>query len=63
MLDLLELELTDTCEAPCGGWEQNLGSQEEQSVLCLLSHLSSLDVQILMWSCAFTSLCIVAAPS
>lgn len=43
---LLELELTDSCEPPCGCWKQNLGPQKEQSVLKPLSYLSSPCVQI-----------------
>lgn len=31
--DLLELESMDSCEPPCGYWEPNLGSKQEQQVI------------------------------
>ena len=36
-----ELGVTGICEMPCGCWELNLGSLEEQSLLLLLSLLFS----------------------
>lgn len=32
-LDSPELELTEGCEQPCGGWEFNLGPLQKQQVL------------------------------
>lgn len=34
--------VTDSRESPCGCWEPNLGSLEEQPVLIELSYLSAL---------------------
>lgn len=36
VLDLLELELADSCELLCGCWELNLGPLKEQ--LSFLNH-------------------------
>jgi hypothetical protein len=44
--DPLELEVTDSCEPPCGCWELNPGPLEEQPVVLTIEPSLQLNISV-----------------